>query len=584
MKIGVGGRLIFAGSVLVWAAVALGDADGAKKDLAQAQADVGNGDMNAANNDIQLAEAELDGVDDATKGSIQKDIDTLKKAITDAQNAGAKQDAQKKIDSMMNDAKSCLDAKQSFDESDKAIQDYLGQPDVKSALGDEAIAKYLKELSTYRKVATSNAFRANLQQVQGLLDQAEKDWPDKLKAMSNPDNPGDQQTAADDFQRELDQIEPMVKDFPADKPEAVAQINRFKVLKAELNVQVFKAKAAEAYSRLKDSWDSYAEDRAGWEQETTGPSFQDMLHNQGDKMSALMAPKSVALIQRANNWLEDAMHDEVVAALSESDSKIKGLLDGIKADRQTAWTKLAKAASAVLDDAEKAPIDKESRDRLEQLAEDDLRLDLEGSPQLKALQARAMKLVGAFDQKQVGDAAAQEKLYNSLVDQATKAWPGMVDKASATEGLDAVAASQNMDNFKGKTILLKGVKNRMGWDYSPDSGYDFAMTIDSVPVAGKFDPALKKAFDEIAGKTGKDFSDEQYDVIATVDGMGPVVKIARAEGTIKTTEGESVGSVTSTRDETVQAIRLKIIGLHVGPLAGTTAQGVVNENGDLATQ
>jgi hypothetical protein len=192
-----------------------------------------------------------------------------------------------------------------------------------------------------------------------------------------------------------------------------------------------------------------------------------------------------------------------------------------------------------------------------------------------------MKLVGAFDQKQVGDAAAQEKLYNSLVDQATKAWPGMVDKASATEGLDAVAASQNMDNFKGKTILLKGVKNRMGWDYSPDSGYDFAITIDSVPVAGKFDPALRKAFDEIAGKTGKDFSDEQYDVIATVDGVGPVVKIARAEGTIKTTEGESVGSVTSTRNETVQAIRVKIIGLHVGPLAGTTAQGVVNENGDL---
>jgi hypothetical protein len=577
MKIGVGGRLIFAGSVLVWAAVALGDADGAKKDLVQAQADVGNGDMNAANNDIQLAEAELDGVDDATKGAIQKDIDALKKTITDAQNAGAKQEAQKKIDSMMSDAKSSLDAKQSFDESDKAIQDYLGQPDVKSALGDEAVAKYLKELSTYRKVANINAYNTNLNQVKSQLDQAEKDWPDKLKAMSNPDD----QSAADDFERELDQIEPMLKDFPRDKPEAVAQINRFKVLKDELNVQVFKAKAAETYSRLKDSWDSYANDREGWDKETAGPSFDDILHKQGDKMSAMMAPQSVALIQRANNWLNDNMQDPVVAGLSESDPKIKGLLDGIKGDRQTAWTKLGKFASAILDDAEKAQIDKESRDRLEQFAEDDLRLDLEGSPQLKALQARAMKLVGAFDQKQVGDATAQGKLYNSLVDQATKAWPGMVDKASATEGLDAVAASQNMDNFKGKTILLKGVKNRMGWDYSPDSGYDFAITIDSVPVAGKFDPALRKAFDEIAGKTGKDFSDEQYDVIATVDGMGPVVKIARAEGTIKTTEGESVGSVTSTRDETVQAIRVKIIGLHVGPLAGTTAQGVVNENGDL---
>jgi hypothetical protein len=155
VKIISAGRLVFVGSVLVAGAVALGDADGAKKDLAQAQADVGNGDMNAANNDIQLAEAELDGVDDATKASIQKDIDTLKKAVADAQNAGAKQEAQKKIDSMMSDAKSSLDSKGSFDEEDKAIQDYLGQADVKSALGDEAIAKYLKELSVFGKSRTT---------------------------------------------------------------------------------------------------------------------------------------------------------------------------------------------------------------------------------------------------------------------------------------------------------------------------------------------------------------------------------------------------------------------------------------------
>jgi hypothetical protein len=301
-------------------------------------------------------------------------------------------------------------------------------------------------------------------------------------------------------------------------------------------------------------------------------------------MSAMKAPKSVALISRANIWIDENMQDPVVATLSESDPKIKGLIDGVKADRQTAWTKLGGFASAILDDAEKAQLTKESRDRLEQFAEDDLRLDVEGSPQQKALQARAMKLVGAFDQKAVGDAAAQEKLYNSLVDQANKAWPGMVDKAGATEGLDAVSASQGIDSFKGKTILLKGVKNRMGWEFNPGGGYDFAMNIDSVPVAGKFDPALKKAFDEIAGKTGKDFSDEPYDVIATIDGMGPVVTITRAEGTIKTTGGEDVGSVTATGHETVQAIRLKIIGLHVGPLAGTTAQGVVNENGEITSQ
>ena len=190
---------IFLGVSLGLSALAYAEADAAKKYLAQAQTDVTNNDMTAANNDIQLAEAELDGLDDATKGPIKKDIDDLKAKMAEAKNAGAKEAAQKQIDSMMNDAKGALDAKDSFDGTDKAIQDYVAQDDVKTALGPEAIAKTLKTLATYRKVANNNAFARNLDGVKQSLDQAEKDLPDVITAMKASDAPPDEMPQATNF-------------------------------------------------------------------------------------------------------------------------------------------------------------------------------------------------------------------------------------------------------------------------------------------------------------------------------------------------------------------------------------------------
>ena len=59
------------------------------------------------------------------------------------------------------------------------------------------------------------------------------------------------------------------------------------------------------------------------------------------------------------------------------------------------------------------------------------------------------------------------------------------------------------------------------------------------------------------------------------------MKIARSEGTLKTDSGESVGTITAQRDETVQGLRLNIIGLHVGPVTAVEGQGVVDETGQI---
>src|SRR3984957_5014667 len=117
--------------------LARADADGAKKDIAQATTDISNGDAKSATDNLQLAEAELDGVDDATKADLTKQIADLRKKASDlAANAG-KAEAKKQIDSMMDTAKQSLDS--GFDEIDKDIQDFLSQDANKTALGDDAV-------------------------------------------------------------------------------------------------------------------------------------------------------------------------------------------------------------------------------------------------------------------------------------------------------------------------------------------------------------------------------------------------------------------------------------------------------------
>ncbi len=113
---------------------AFADADSAKKYLQSAKDEVANNDLDKANNDIMLAETELDGVDAAAKDPIAKDIATLKQSIADSKNAGAKDLITKQIEQLMSDTKSTLDSKQSFDEQDKAVQDFLAKDDVKQAL------------------------------------------------------------------------------------------------------------------------------------------------------------------------------------------------------------------------------------------------------------------------------------------------------------------------------------------------------------------------------------------------------------------------------------------------------------------
>ena len=83
---------------------------------------------------------------------------------------------------------------------------------------------------------------------------------------------------------------------------------------------------------------------------------------------------------------------------------------------------------------------------------------------------------------------------------------------------------------------------------------------------------FRRQWDQSPARPGMISAMRTYDVVATIDGVGPIIKITRSEGTISA-NGEKIANVTAQRDETVQGIRLKIIGLHVGPVASAVGQG-----------
>jgi hypothetical protein len=551
------------------------DADGAKKDIAAAQTAIQNNDLKSAADNLDLATAELDGVDDATKADLQKQITDLKSKLSGQQNSAAKDDAQKQIDSMMDTAKQSLDG--GFDEADKAATDFLNQGSTRQLLGNDAVDGYKKKLSVYRKVAKQREAARNLDRTKQMLDQAESEWPDKKTKLDNPDTV---EQTANEYSEELDSIGKMVQDFPDDNADMKAQKDRYTKLNAQFKTEYYKGKAADTYSRLKDNWDSYSDEYKGWDAEANGASFDDILHHQGDDWSKMNAPKTVGLVTRSNYCLGQWLSDESVRYLESSDDKLKGFFDGLRTNRKAALDKLAKFASAILDDAEKATITQDSRDRLESFANDDLRIALDGSDQQKGLQDRALKLVRTFDAKTAGDDAARKKLYDSLVDQGNKAWPGIVGKISTDGDMNANAIMKDPNSFTGKVYRLTAQKNRMGWDYSPGSGFAFAITQDGTPVAAKYDSTIAAAVKETSKRTATDFSDEEYDVVLKVDDVGPIVRIARATGTISA-DGEKVADVTAQADETVQGVRGTIIALHCGPVTATADGGEVSEDGTM---
>jgi hypothetical protein len=528
----------------------------AKKYIESAQADAKAGNFGSVDTNLQLAETELDGLAADKKKALQAQIAAVRHDVAVAKAAAMKDDLTKDVASRLNTIKGDLDGNHDITGGLAELDEVVSKPEAKIALGDAEYGKVRKQMAAFRKVNAIKQAQVAMQAAQQQLDALDKDLPELLKQVADDSQ---RDGAARSFLGPAERIEFAMARLPEDKPEAKALIDRWAKMQEKFNAAYGKALAGEHAERMKRYWESYKDEYEGWEKETTGPTFHDLLSRQSDAMSRVNCPKSAALVARANDWLNNNTHDETYKIVA-GDPRVKAVVESVTKMRDACHAKIAKFAEGVLGEAEKTKLTQDSRDRLATFVSDDLRISLEAYPGLATLQARGNKVVDAFDAATVGAAKAAEKAYADLSQAAASNWPRIVERyKGASEEFDPSAGAA-----RGKVVHLKKVANRMGWDFKPGD-FEFATTIKGVPVAGKFDPAVKEAVADVLKRTAKnDLPEEDYDLIAVVEGQGKLVQIMRSEATGTIEELKVKAKITE--EIPVDAVALRIVALHVGPV------------------
>jgi hypothetical protein len=296
-------------------------------------------------------------------------------------------------------------------------------------------------------------------------------------------------------------------------------------------------------------WRRVQADLDGWDRETVAPD--------AGPLDEPDLPRTRAAIQRLRYLLADPrtrrIRDEAggAPAIEAAYREAEDMLDA-------AARKLHAAFNDVLDRAELVPppTGRFELDRLRRLA-----TVAEQAFAGTGYQARNVARALGLDRRWQAAAAARRDAQQARAEQLARAadarWPAIVE-AVRPRALAPTAI------VAGATVLLAGVYNRAGWDFDRRSA-GFAMRRDGVPIAGRYEPHVAAALAEARDELGVEVDDQlRWDLIAIVEGMGTI-----GERTIVTLRDArtrlEIGTIEEHRP--VACVRIRIVGLHAGPVA-----------------
>lgn len=513
---------------------------------------------------LRLVEAELAGVDAAKKEPILKEIAALRAEMKTTADDAFKKELTLSLEKRFEAAQGMLGLRNTginkeLDDLDIVLKD----PKTETALGAAKVAEYKTKLTGYRAVNTQKMGEETIATMTRLVDATEKNFPEWLAALKG-DSPASRDGAAQSFGRRQQEYDTLSKEVPAGNA-ALAELNgRMNKMKSQVDALYGNAMVAEITTRLKNNWQLGSDDFNGYEAETLPPKFADLVSTSNAANSRLGAPKTVAFISKANQFLESLRTNEQAKPYLES-SPLKEYVADIRTKRDAALGKLGGFADAILAEAAAIRLNKASRDRLDAFGNDDLRLSLEGHPQLASYQDRAKQLVAVFDTAAQGRAADQEAAMRQMKSEASAAWPKLIEGLPADEKFDPA----DPEAYKGKLIRIRRDGNRKGYGYgvAATDTYDFATEIDGKAVAGEFSPTVRRAVEDYKAKTGQDGlpPETPYDLIARYDG-GKYTLQRREDRAVKVT-GDVQGELRGEVKVPVEAPLLTIVGLYCGPVA-----------------
>lgn len=182
---------------------------------------------------------------------------------------------------------------------------------------------------------------------------------------------------------------------------------------------------------------------------------------------------------------------------------------------------------------------------------------LAGSQYKDADVARANKLDKRWQDELAAIKQQHEETLRKMTADANDAWPKIASSIDAQTGFNPT----DLSSAKGKTFRFKGVRNRSGWDF--DNRFELVIWVDGQPVAGNFEPKIRKAFADVARQIGDSVNDHiDWDVIAVVSGRGVVNQ--RFSSEVKDEHMNLLGKIEGTRP--VDCVVVRVIAIHAGPI------------------
>src|SRR5581483_4174298 len=211
---------------------------------------------------------------------------------------------------------------------------------------------YKQQAEKYRQMGKKAQVDRNIDPMYNNLADLEKETRDKLKELKT-DNEGQAQMNAESIEQSLSSFEQRIAELPTDNPKVKEMHTRLDKLKAEYQQVAGAVGVAQKVQRLKDNWDLYKNEYDGWDKETAGPTFDEYGKVQGNTdMHAFKMPASVALIKRADDYMKNLSEDESYKQVA-TNPDVKAVVDGIAKMRAACYAKVLKAATTVVEGAEK---------------------------------------------------------------------------------------------------------------------------------------------------------------------------------------------------------------------------------------
>jgi hypothetical protein len=519
----------------------------ARSRIVEARNQVGSGRLDAVAPAIELAIGFLAGLPEATQAPLLAEIENVRAELAKAMRAEQVRVITSRFDRYLRTAASNLDHQPA------AAASELEQARALLASDDATTTLPAAELDALRVRIADLGTQLRLRNRAEALERAAPAMRELEERVATDPFVGQDSREAQLIWSRLADLKQRVVSWLRDLPPDDAEVAEFRARLVVTDAAIDRASAAWGRAELEASveggWDGIAAAIAGWEDEA--PT--------GEPLADPELPKTRVAIQRIRYLLDDPQTKQILGNHG-SDPKLEATFRKAKLILQAAADKLAAAYQEVLDAAEQrpAPLRRLELDRpllLAFAAES----ALAGTRHRDAVVGRAHALDARWKAEVAALVHARQQLCDQLTDEAAARWPAIVAALGARDRFDPMD-----EDWRGKTVVLSGIYNRAGWDFSARE-YSLAFRLDGVPLAGRYEPHVVAALEHAWYELKLDVSDRiAWDVVAIVEGPARIAERTTVILRDRDTNLE-VGKLEEYRP--ISCVELRVIALHAGPVA-----------------